>query len=424
MRTHIASLVVAVGLAVAAPSRAAVDDLFVFGDSLSDVGNVGSTFLGQFAIPPENFGDRFTNGFTWVEVLTGNLGLALDGFSRGGGDNYAHGGATTGNGTAGLGVIRNLGRQLSDYLGDNPTLTASSLHVVWAGANDYFDGQTNTAAPVGNLAADIDTLIAHGATQLLVPNLPPLGQTPDFKGTADEAAQDALATSHNALLEAQLATLDDDPALAVYRLDVAGLFDELLADPNAFGITNITDQAINSGPGGGVVTNPDEYLFWDGKHPTGYAHALLGDIAFDVVTSPTPGDTNLDGAPAADDIDLMYDAIDAGVTHERFNLDGAGTVDAADATALVETAFATAFGDANLDQRVTLLDLNTLGANFGQAGGWADGDFNGDDEVTLLDLNLVGANFGFDGTAAAPATPEPSAAALLVVAALALRRRP
>lgn len=421
MNLRNAGLLVIMSCVVAAPARATVNDLLIFGDSLSDVGNVGSTFFGQFAIPPENFGDRFTNGFTWVEVLAGNLGLPLDGFSRDGGDNYAHGGATTQDGTASLGVIRNLGRQLDDYLPATPT--PDSLHVMWIGANDYFDGQTNTAVPVTNLTADLNTLIANGATQLLVPNLPPLGQVPDFKGTADEAVQDALAASHNALLAAELAALDDDPALAVYRIDVFGLFTELLADPGAFGFTNTTDQAINSGPGGGVVADPDAYLFWDGKHPTGAAHALLGDIAFDAVANPTPGDTNLDGALADDDIDLMYDAIDLGVTHERFNLDGAGTVDAADATALIETVFATAFGDANLDRKVTLLDLNTLGAKFGQPGGWADGDFNGDDTVTLLDLNIIGANFGFDG-ATAPAVPEPSALTLLLVGALALHRRP
>jgi hypothetical protein len=77
-------------------------------------------------------------------------------------------------------------------------------------------------------------------------------------------------------------------------------------------------------------------------------------------------------------------------------------------------------GDANLDGTVDLIDLSTLASNFDTAGsGWSTGDFNGDNAVDLIDLSTLASNFD----QSAPAVPEPATAALLGLAALALRRR-
>jgi len=56
-------------------------------------------------------------------------------------------------------------------------------------------------------------------------------------------------------------------------------------------------------------------------------------------------------------------------------------------------------GDANLDGKVTALDLSILSTNWsasGQAGGamWTLGDFNGDGLVTALDLDILATNWG------------------------------
>src|SRR5690349_1365451 len=67
------------------PSR-----LIVFGDSLSDIGNIDDATFG--AVPGSSYFDgRFSNGPAWVERLASNLGVGPLRPSRVGGTNYAYG---------------------------------------------------------------------------------------------------------------------------------------------------------------------------------------------------------------------------------------------------------------------------------------------------------------------------------------------
>jgi probable HAF family extracellular repeat protein len=78
-------------------------------------------------------------------------------------------------------------------------------------------------------------------------------------------------------------------------------------------------------------------------------------------------------------------------------------------------------GDANGDGQVDINDLTIVLANFGQTGTtWSQGDFTGDGTVDIDDLTIVLTNFGYGVGAASPArVPEPSALALLALAACA-----
>jgi len=105
-------------------------------------------------------------------------------------------------------------------------------------------------------------------------------------------------------------------------------------------------------------------------------------------------------------------------------LGGAGTFrgETVDATSVL--VLFTYYGDANLTQRVNLDDFTILATNFGFGGKvWSDGDFNYDGFVNLDDFTLLAANFGraFDG--ARSSVPEPTAASLLGLAAVAGLRR-
>lgn len=81
-------------------------------------------------------------------------------------------------------------------------------------------------------------------------------------------------------------------------------------------------------------------------------------------------------------------------------------------------------GDANLDGQVAFDDLLTLAQNYGLSHGatWAQGDFNGSGAINFNDLLLLAQNYGPSPATASP-VPESVSAGLLLVAAPILRRR-
>ncbi len=88
-------------------------------------------------------------------------------------------------------------------------------------------------------------------------------------------------------LAAQLAMLDAILAAEITLFDTAAAFQRLLADPAAFGLTNTTDPCVNLAEGT-VCPNPDEWLFWDGVHPTARTHEILAR-QFRLALIPEPG---------------------------------------------------------------------------------------------------------------------------------------
>jgi phospholipase/lecithinase/hemolysin len=221
----------------------------------------------------------------------------------GGGTDFAFGGAEThsASGLSSLGTP-NLDTQIGLYLNAAPFFTSSQLIVLWGGANDFLAaGQTNPSVPVTNLGQEITTIAQDGGRYFLVPNLPLLGATPDVmaKGPAAVSALNALSQQFDSLLAAEVTTLSRTLGVTIYSLDVATLFNQVLQNPSAFGLTHVTGQAVANGPGnegmpGPVAANPDQYLFWDGLHPTETIHRLLGNAAFvQVEAVPEPSSLTL-----------------------------------------------------------------------------------------------------------------------------------
>ncbi len=282
-----------IGLFLAAAACAApawgFDSLVVFGDSLSDVGNISAATGG--AIPgPSYAAGRFSNGPNFIDALSGGLGLGAARPSLLGGSDFAYGGATTAGG-----FVPSLDAQVTRYLTATPAADPAGLFVVYGGANDFAAGQTNPAVPAMNVAGDVGRLADAGARFVLVPNLPLLGQVPNYSGDpATAAGATALSQGFNATLSAALDGVQAaHPDLTLYRLDVAGLFAGVAADPAAFGLANVADPAAPGlSPGDAmydsslIVSNPDQYLFWDELHPTRTGHALLGAAALAAVPEP------------------------------------------------------------------------------------------------------------------------------------------
>ncbi|MCO6046777.1 SGNH/GDSL hydrolase family protein [Aeoliella sp. ICT_H6.2] len=306
---HRGLLACAVTLALLLGSDAdAFSDLFVFGDSLSDVGNTdAATAWIPFGNYPGSayYEGRFSNGQVYSELLSQQLGLGTLTRSSNGGDNFAYGGAKTSGSDWVTGLFLNdLGEQVADYV-DNRTGDPEALYIVWAGANDLFDNQMNMSIPVGNITNDIQQLYDDGARQFLVMNLPKLGATPEYNGTA---ASQADWNNRTQMFNTTLASgLDDLEAsigdASIRRFDIEALFDQVLANPGDYGLTNVSESAApDLEPGtysydnSDVVANPDEYLFWDNVHPTRVMHAHLADAIYEFLTTPEvlAGDFNGD----------------------------------------------------------------------------------------------------------------------------------
>lgn len=327
------ALLIAASLMASSVAAGPFTNLVIFGDSLSDVGNIASS---SFDIYPGKYyyEDRFSNGAVWVEFLATGLGLpATKRSTLPGGDNFAYGGAQT-SGTGGIeGIaIRDVDEQVTQYLGAR-TIDPTALYVVFAGSNDFINGQTNVATPATRLATDLSRLITAGARNFLIPNLPLLGYTPRFNGNATTAAAyNARTEQFNAAMDAKLLELSDDaPGLEFFRLDVAALFVDAIDHPSKFGLSNVTASAAPGlQPGAGnyntslIAPNANEYLFWDDLHPTATVHSLLAARALALVDG-TPGDFNADAT---------VDAADLAAWQSNFGaFDGAATRGAGDANA-------------------------------------------------------------------------------------------
>jgi outer membrane lipase/esterase len=275
--------------------------IVVFGDSLSDTGNVAYLTQHKYGVRiPGPFADytdgRFTDGDdtipaareyfgVWIEQFAATLPakpIILD--SLDGGTNYAYGFAFTGNGTsvltlgsASLSVnVNNIGQQITDYLATSPVINDRTLFVVWGGANDLLNATSaDDVFRAGvNQVTNIQRLIDAGATQFIIPNLPPLGLVPRFNGSpATSIPATAETVFYNQILKAGLDILHDfnfGKHLRFVQLDVFALFNEIIASPSSYSLADVTasSQGIPS-------IDPDTYLFWDDLHPTTRGHNIL-----------------------------------------------------------------------------------------------------------------------------------------------------
>ena len=262
---------------LALPALGLAAEVDVFGDSLSDVGNVYAASGNTYPAPPY-FNGRFSNGPLWVEDVAAAQGATLTPSFLGGTD-YAVGGARSGTG------LTDLLTQVDSYRGSR-TASAANLYIVLAGGNDYLFGTPDVAATVGNVRTAIERLYDAGARHFLVPNLPLLGNVPKNVGTAAQGPANLIAAAHNAALKNAIAGLRATRAgIAITDVDTASLFETVRLNPSVYGLTDVTHAAYSNGV---VAPGVDGYLFWDDLHPTRNGHRLLGAEANRLLAVPEP----------------------------------------------------------------------------------------------------------------------------------------
>jgi outer membrane lipase/esterase len=274
--------------AATAASAQSYGRLVVFGDSLSDTGNLFAVTGGLAPAAPFVNG-RFSTGPVFVELLGFNLGRYAAGSPVTGSINYAFGGSRTDTlATPGPGMRT----QLAAYTAAGGRFGPNDLVSILGGANNIFQGlpaagasanppqalQPIALAAATDINAITNSVAAAGAGTILVTNLPKLSLTPQFRNTAAAPLADFGVTTFNGALYTGLqATAAANPNTNIIYMDLFKIGDVIAGNPGQFGVTNVTDQCALATPRCG---DPG-YFYVDGVHPTALGHRLIANLATD-----------------------------------------------------------------------------------------------------------------------------------------------
>lgn len=304
MRSLIKRLLAATLLAgsmAGASATVSYSGVTIFGDSLSDTGNIFLATGGALPVAPY-FAGRFTDGATWVDVLAGGLGYSAVP-SLMGGQNFAFGGARTGTDNNPPGLLAQTAGIWAPTVGG--AADPNRLYVLVGGGNDMRDArtafQTNSAIDqagrqaAAELAAfqltqSLGVLAANGAKTVLIGNLPDLGRTPEAVGLGLVAASTDATNRFNALMPSVIAA-GSAMGLSMRFVDLAGVGNSIFVDATVnggatYGITNVTTPCGAFPYSIGVACSTS--AFSDSLHPSARAHQLMGEAALRVVAVPEP----------------------------------------------------------------------------------------------------------------------------------------
>lgn len=291
---------------VAAAAQTVFGRIVVFGTSLSDPGNYyvlkggvntppydDPAKMDAFLIPDAPYacgGHHFSNGATWVEQFARPLGFAgatrpaFAGSSTAA-TNYAVGGARAHED----GTHFNLSDQVSRFLTASGSAPSDALYVIEFGGNDIRDAlATGNTSLLGDALTAIGNnmalLYANGARKFLVWNAPNVGLTPAIRGLDRVCPGVAyyaglLADAFNSNLGLLLNSLAAMPGIEIKQLDAHKALKDLIESPAAFGLTVVDAACITPGVPPYECQTPDEYLFWDGIHPTNAVHGIFAQEA-------------------------------------------------------------------------------------------------------------------------------------------------
>lgn len=246
--------------------------IVIFGDSLSDTGNVG----------------RYTNGQLWTEVFAQKLHLPDLQCSKLGGCNFAYAGAKSGENIAS--DVLDVGNQIKAYLDlHEGKADPLALYVIWIGGNDFLD-KRNPLKLISNIRSHIEALVNAGGKKFLVPNLPSLIHAPRGEDMIQGIVDASLKYSHaslqgliftivkklmhatiyfyNVKLNQMLKTVELSKNINVYRLDTFKLFNEMFEELEIHGFKDKSE------------------LFYDPLHPSAKVHALIATSAYKALEKP------------------------------------------------------------------------------------------------------------------------------------------
>jgi phospholipase/lecithinase/hemolysin len=291
-----------------AAAQANTTRLVVFGDSLSDPGNLFAltqtnnvppsydmdAILPQALVPNAAYavgGHHLSNGSTWIEDLAQSRALAQnagpawrDASSLA--TNYAVAGARAHDDPSA--PIPSLSIQVGRFLHDvGNQAPDTALYVIAIGGNDVRDvlllqDPNIIGLSLQKIAENIGALYQAGARKFLVLNAPNIGLLPSvhvlgipnlwgLNGIADQTTQQFNFYLANVFLP----PLRGYPGIQIVEFNLYGALNDLYVSHASYGLTEVNVPCVTPDVAPYKCTNPDEYLFWDGIHPTKTVHAIL-----------------------------------------------------------------------------------------------------------------------------------------------------
>jgi len=262
------------------PARADYSTLYVFGDGLSTTTN-NTAGQSQYY-----YGKRYSNGRVWVEVLAQRQGVPYDPNK-----NWSYFDCNSAD------LVANVNKF------NPPADAANALFVIWVNNSDLYDEALNGNSNLAEWTAAINrcqinyfkaitNLYAKGLRTLIAPNAVDISEVPFFNAAlnAKFIRQRCIAfnTNFTATLNQARAAC---PELTIYSPDYFTLLDNVLTNAQRYGLKNVTllglsidamDDALllnksMTGPGA-------NYVFWDYLDPSARLHAIMADVAQQLVS--------------------------------------------------------------------------------------------------------------------------------------------
>jgi phospholipase/lecithinase/hemolysin len=265
----------------AGSASAAFSSLYVFGDGLSTstdpIAPGGAYYYGQ----------RWSNGRVWVEVLAQRQGLAYNAANN---DSYWDHNSST------------LASELNNFT--PPADVANDLFIVWVCNADTYDATkaflfSSSSFTNANILSQanhfqiITNLYAKGVRTLIMPNAVDISEIPRFNAGTAAAALHAGCVDYNTRFSNTLAQACAlCPGLTIYEPDFYTLLNNALANAAYYGLTNAlsakgfsidacSDPNIANLTLNGQGTN---YIFWDPQDPTAQFHAIMADTVQQLIS--------------------------------------------------------------------------------------------------------------------------------------------
>jgi phospholipase/lecithinase/hemolysin len=303
-RVTIALLTFALAFASLAQAQGCQNRFIVFGDSLSDPGNFyrafGTTSNAPFALIPDApyaiGGHHFSNGRTWAEQLAETLGSPASGLPALGNPgqftNYAVGGARARPGASPTpyDLTTEVAQFLTDFSGH---ACPDAIYIIWIGGDDLRDalvalpatGPPGAAAIISAAVTSIGDNIAAlwdaGARNFLILDAPDISNAPAVRlaGPGAIGAGAFLSANFNAGLGQAIAGLQALLTGSHFaRFDDNALVNSIIANPAAFGLSDVRDPCLHFGVvAGAICQSPPQFLFWDGIHPTVVGQGIVAN---------------------------------------------------------------------------------------------------------------------------------------------------